>query len=173
VAFPADLDARRAWQEREDAAVVEPPPEPEHTSRDPWPADVVPPKGVRDLDAWATFHGWTVELTYARGPWIGARGIKTVHSICVRCYLPGRVAVATYTAPVGVNRWVYGGALVAGGPVGIYPRCNVTDFREYLEHRGEVEPEWFEVITARVQAAKARAKASAAARPKRASEVHA
>jgi hypothetical protein len=87
--------------------------------------------------------------------------------------LAGRVAVATYTSPLDANRWTYAGSLVAGGPVGIYPRCNVTEFREYLERGGEVEPEWFATITERVQAAKARAKATAAARPKRASEVHA
>lgn len=171
--MPLDQEARRAWLARRDAAETEPVPDPEHTSRDPWPDSVVCPKGVRDLQAWAKANGWEVELTYARGPWLGPRGIISRQSIGVRCWRSRVFALAFYVAPAGVNRWTYANSLVRGGPVGVFPRCNVTDFREYLEHGGEVEPEWFATITARVQAAKARAKATAAARPKKASEVHA
>lgn len=174
VAFPSNLDARLAWQERQDAAErAEPVPPPSHTSRDPWPVSVTPPKGVRDLEAWAKANGWTVGVTYACGPWIGPRGISYRQSIGVRCRLGNRFALAFYVAPLEVNRWTYANSMVAGGPVGVFPYCNVTDFREYLERRGEVAEEWFGVIKDRIASAKARAKATAAARPKRASEVHA
>jgi hypothetical protein len=163
----SDLAARRAWQDRQDGAGRVVIAEPERTSRDPWPESVTPPQGVRTLKACAERAGWEVTLTYAVGPWLGSRGFPLRQSIGVRCWRSKRFALVFYVGPLDVNRWLFGNALVAGGPVGVYPRCNVTDVREYLECGGDVPTEWFAAITARVEASKARTKEMAKQRTTR------
>jgi hypothetical protein len=166
-----DQAARRAWKDAQDAVTPEALPAPRHTSRDPWPAGLTVPQGPATLVALAGEHGWEVRLTYACGPDFRTRGNALRRSIGVRCWYGQRYALIFYTSPLTKTAWEMSSSLVAGGLVGVYSRCSVMDLREYLERLGEVSPEWFADITARVTAAELRAKATAKARPRKPKEA--
>jgi hypothetical protein len=164
-AVPRSMDAaaRRAWQDRQYPAMV-PVPASAHTSRDPWPNGLVVSRGPGSLAAHAEKLGWNARITYAVGPWLGTRDTALRRSIGVRCWSGDRFALVFYVSPLTASAWKVASILVAGGPVGVFPRCNITDVRDYLAHRGVVPPDWFAGITARVTDAAVRAKASAANR---------
>lgn len=169
---PWNTDARREWKRAQDEMTSAPLPEPRHSSRDAWPTGLAVPKGPADLAAWAEANGWTVALTYSCGPWPNTRGHSLKRSIGVRCHLGQRYALVFYLSPLARTEWSMGSSLVAGGLVGVFSGCNVTEVREYLERHGEVPPEWFSAVRQRISDAAGRTRQAAKARPRRAKEVH-
>jgi hypothetical protein len=128
-----DLTARIAWQARRDSIGVPAPlPTPVYDSRDVWPVGVAVPGGAATLRTFAQAQGWDVRLTYACGPWLASRGAPLRRCVLVRCRRDELFAIATYVSPVGTDKWTFVSSLVAGGPTGIWPRCNVTALKAYL-----------------------------------------
>jgi hypothetical protein len=183
VAFPSDLGARRQWQAGQLPA---PPvvPDPEHTSRDPFPygdPDRIPRAlGVTQLRSFAEAHGWTVAVTYARGPWLSAKGVPAylAHSLAVRGSLGDKRFHALYIRPVvepdSGARWTCDHAmLIPIDPPGIFPHASVNDLKEWIMCGGVVSIEWYEAIRLRLAEQKAKTQAAAKARPKKAKGEHA
>jgi hypothetical protein len=202
VPFLIDAAARVA-----NAQPVAPPavPEPEHTSRQPVPAGVPRALGSNQLAKLAETHGWTVDLTYARGPWLAGNGTvaRIAHTFAVRGRLapspgthtviqsgphagtgvhllpvPPRQFHALYVRPV-VEReagaaWKCDHAMLLPiDPEGIFPHVSVNDLKEWISAYGDMPPEWYEAIRARLAAQKAAAKEKAKVRPKKIREDHA
>lgn len=168
VSWPRNMDARRAWQERQTPL---PPavPVPVHTSRDPYPAGVPASKGVAGLKTLAEGAGWYVALTYSRGPWLGLGGdvLCEAHTLAVRGADVGRWFHALYVRPLAGQKWVCETVLILpGSPVGLFPYAGVNDLKEWVLARGAVPAGWYTAITGRLAAQTARQRETTRARPR-------
>lgn len=140
---------RKPAKQEEEAG---PYPEPEHTSRDPWPEDFLEPGPVVKLRKLAESHGWAVRVTYARGyPPHKATGKPgaLVHTVAVQCFHPESSArlVAMYAIPAGSpagKKW--DGVLIASSSIPPYAGCSITDAAEYVKASGRVLPSWLEAV---------------------------
>jgi hypothetical protein len=162
VPFPSDIQVRRARQEPRPTLV----PAPDHTSRDaPNPNDRIPRVvGVTRLALFATQHGWDVAVTYARGPWLSARGVPIypVHSWAVRGMMNRgtypRQLHALYVRPTvekDSTKWMCDHVLLLPyDPPGIFPYANVTQLRDWIRQGGDVPMFWYRSIRAQVVAAR-------------------
>lgn len=161
--------ARTAERKREAAQFLAdhaPAPPVEHSSREPWPATLTPPRTVTGLSSLAVTHGWTVELAYARGPRPGPRGkgwvMTETISVRVRQRTTYRWGYCVYVR--AGSKWSFESALLGGGPCGLFAYANYTDFREWLVLSGSVPSQWYTHILDRIKAQKARARQSTGTR---------
>lgn len=149
-------------------------PEPEHTSRDPWPGDFPIPGPVVQLRKQAEAHGWAARVAYSRG-WLPHRtsGAPTTkaHVVTVQCLHPESRArlLATYVIPVespSGKKW--DSVIITSPKIPPYAGCSITDAKQYLQAAGRVLPSWLDEIRARnaakVEKAKAAPKQSAGKR---------
>jgi hypothetical protein len=160
----AAYDALQAEQLR--AAREYPPPE--HTSRDPWPEDFVAPGPAVSLRLLAEKAGFTVTMTYARGYTphaVTGRPGALRHSVAVRMIHPEtkRAGVAVYVSPVTKADWSWDTVMIWGATEPFFPYASITDMKDWIKARGEVDARWYTAIRRRLadQAVKAKA-----ARPK-------
>jgi len=150
-------DHLRAQREALEVAARPQYPAPEHTSRDPWPLDFVAPKATVSLRLLAERAGWNVAMTYARGcPPHGTTGRPTAlrHSVAVRLVHPEtrRAGYAVYVSPVASVSWTWDTVALWGADATLFPHASVTDAKEWIMARGEVDARWFSAIRRRVQA---------------------
>ena len=156
---PRTLEEVAAKLAAERAALREardvPYPEPEHTSRDPWPVDFVAPRPSVSLRLLAETHGWHVTMTYARGrlphATTGQPGALR-HSVAVRMAHPdtGMCAWATTTSPVEATNWTWLSIVAWGPDLAVYPYMSITDLREWVKARGQVPGYWYTAIRRRL-----------------------
>lgn len=136
-------------------------PTPEHTSRDPWPDDFVAPGPAVSLRLLAESHGFTVAMTYARGyPPHRTTGRPTSlrHSVAVRLVHPQtrRAGYAVTTSPVAKLGWTWDSVMVWGTDVPPFPYASITDMKEWIKARGEVDARWYAAIRRRLRDAEAK-----------------
>lgn len=98
------------------------------------------PKPGRMLADASIKHGWTVEITYARGTTPSERSPVLVHSVAVRMRRKGQRAVAVWTAPVVTGKWKFefGARLgrwqsTSTSLDGVFPiRLSAADIKAYI-----------------------------------------
>lgn len=146
-----DRDYFRSMRKPE-PEVAGPYPEPEHTSRDPWPEGFPVPGPVAKLRKLAESHGWSVRVTYSRGypphKSHGTPGAK-IHAVAVQCFHPESRArlVAMYSIPVDKPAGKgWDGTVITGPNVPPYAGCSITDAHGYIMAAGRVLPAWLEEI---------------------------
>lgn len=141
-------------------------PAPEHTSRDPWPADFPIPGPVLQLRKQAEVHGWAVRVAYSRG-WLPNRTTRKPgtrsHVVTVQCLHPESRArlLATYVIPVespSGKKW--DSVIITSPKIPPYAGCSITDAKQYLQAAGRVLPSWLEQIRERNADKQAKAKAA-------------
>lgn len=155
---------RRGRDEPAVAVEPEPYPAPEHTSRDPWPADFPVPSAVASVAKVATGAGWAVAQTYSRGcqahKVTGVPG-EVAHWVALRMLHPETRArvVMVYGIRVasGAKSW---DSILLTRPGQIITQANVSEAKGFILAAGRVLPSWVDAITARVAAATAKAKAA-------------
>lgn len=122
-------------------------PEPEHTSRDPFPTTFLPPKPMLDLEGLAYTYGWRSTLTYARG-WgeHGTTGKPTRlrHTLALR--VGGRPdtdhrAVAIYGTAVDRRAWTWD-TVVLFGPSLPCVHVGITELKAFLVNPHRDIPMW-------------------------------
>jgi len=120
-------------------------PEPEHTSRDPWPDGVELPTGAARLKREAQAAGWVVGQTYSRG-W-------SVHGVTGKpCAFGARIALRMLHPDSG-NRCIViykdstaESTFVLGPSLPPYTGCNLTEVREFIALAGRVLPSWLDAV---------------------------
>jgi hypothetical protein len=125
-------------------------PEPEHTSRDPWPDGLELPQGARILKREAEHAGWAVTQQYSRG-W-------SVHAITGKPAAYGsRIAIIMRHPETG-NRCVvvywtkqdgktaFESAIILGPGLPPFAKCNATEVKEFIILQGRVLPSWVDAV---------------------------
>lgn len=138
-------------------------PQPQWTSRHPWPSDVAVPSAVQKLAEKAREWGWDVRLGYARG-----YGVKKYRgewqleeNISVnfgRHPLTQREAVAVYRTIAGRGSWSWVSVWVWGPDLPAFGAAGMTELQEWLEVGGQVSTSWYGSISARRAAAEVQRK---------------
>lgn len=139
---PPFVPQQRAESEVELAAEH---PDPEHTSRDPWPADVELPAGAARLKRDAEAAGWAVGQTYSRG-W-------SVHGVTGKpCAYGARIALRMLHPETG-NRCIViykdgtaESTFILGPNLPPYVGCNLTEAKEFVALAGRVLPSWLDAV---------------------------
>lgn len=112
---------------------------PEHTSEMPWPANLELPRGPRVVATLAQRHGWQTLTTYARSA-------DKLHTIALRVKRNGFAGYAIWERKDHEADWR--ATTVGIRTPHIFPWCNITDLREWLEDPLRSEA-WFNVIRER------------------------
>lgn len=116
-------------------------PAPEHTSRDPWPADFPAPGPVLQLQKLAESEGWAVRLQYSRNhtPRVdnGKPGAMA-HHVVVQAFHPESRSrlVAHYVVPVrnpSGAKWL--STLIVSPTISPYAGCSITDAKQFIRWR--------------------------------------
>lgn len=123
-------------------------PEPEHTSRDPWPEGFTLPGPAKSLKELAEGAGWLARTQYARATVVCRRkqpsgGMKRVlerrHSVGVVLWHPGRSerATAVWEAPADAKKLSWGVETVRAWRVGELPRpVTLEALKERIREEG-------------------------------------
>lgn len=153
----------RAWPERD--------PEPEHTTRDPFPDDFPLPSALVSLVKKARSCGWEVRVGYSRAQRRAVRigSYDLVETLGVWGMSHGWRFSAMYERkPNGApsaQAWKWGSISLWADGKFPFSYASVTDLKQWLEARGSVLPSWFAAIAVRVKEKEAKQKAAAKTRP--------
>lgn len=131
-------------------------PAPEWTSRDEM--DVPAPGSVNELAARARELGWDVRVQSSRGSrphTVSGKPltVKTCWGVVLTFGGGRRAAYAVRDASTWTSVMIWGDAFP------FFPLASITDLRDYIERRGEIDGAWFDAIRARVAGADERSAA--------------